>query len=262
MAHVDSYAQGRPNWIDLSTSDPEAATTFYSALFGWEFEANDTGGGPPYFIGHLDGRRVAGLMQQPPDLAAQGVPSSWNNYVATDDIEATVAAGTAAGGTTLMPPMDVMDTGRMAIMADPNGAVIGFWQAGTHIGAGIVNVPGTWSWSELHTADVPAAVPFYAAACGWTTVDMDMGPMGTYTVFQLGEDGMCGAMSPPVEGIPPHWETVFAVDDTDATVETARAAGATVHAEPFDIPEVGRSAVLADPTGAVFQVIRFANQPD
>ncbi len=262
MAHMDRYEAGRPNWIDLSTTDPEAAQAFYAEVFGWEFEANDTGGGPPYFIGHLGDRRVAGLMQQPPEMAEQGVPSVWSKYISTDDIDTTVAAGAEAGGTIVMPPMDVMDTGRMAIMADPTGAVIGFWQAGSHTGAGVVNVPGTWSWSELHSPDVAAAAPFYAATCGWSTEEMDMGPMGTYTVFQLGEDGVCGGMAPPMEGIPPHWEVVFAVADTDASVEVARAAGATIFAEPFDIPGVGRSAVMADPTGAAFQMIQFENQPD
>jgi uncharacterized protein len=256
MPTRDHYDNGIPSWVDLMTPDTAASRTFYGGLFGWDFTENPTDDpDSPYFIAMLDDRPVAGMMGLSDDAAAQGTPPCWSTYLAVDDIEVTFATVAAAGGQPMMPPMKVMDTGHMALLADPTGAVVGLWQAGTHLGAGLVNEHGTVTWNELQTPDPAAAAEFYGTLVGWGSQTMDMGPAGDYTVFTLGDDMIAGAMNPPQPGVPAHWSVVFATDDADATAAAAEELGGVVHAEPFDMP-IGRLTVIADPHGVVFQAIR------
>ncbi len=259
MVERTSYAHGTPSWTDLSTSDPEAAKAFYGPLFGWEFTDNPTDQGGTYIMATKNGRTVGAIMQQGPEQAEMGIPSMWNTYITVDDVEASVAEVEGAGGSIMMPPMDVMDAGKMAVIVDPTGAVFCMWQPVEHIGAELVNEHGTLCWNEVVTPDVPVATAFYHALFGWGTQTMEMGEQGTYTVFTLGEDGIGGSPGMPQEGIPPHWSTVFAVDDCDAAVATASGSGGNTIMEPFDTP-IGRMAVIADPTGAMFQLIAMNEQ--
>lgn len=259
MTERTSYDHGTPSWTDLSSSDPEAAKAYYGSLFGWSFEDKPAGDGV-YMMALKNGKNVAALMHQQPDQAAMGIPSMWNTYVSVDDLEATVAKVVGAGGTIMAPPMDVMTAGKMAVIVDPTGAVSCLWQAGDTIGAEIVNEPGTLCWNELTTPDVPAAAAFYSELYGWGTQTMDMGD-DTYTVFTLGEDGIAGSPGMPVEGMPPCWTTVFAVQDCDKAVADSSQLGGSTAVEPFDTP-IGRIAVLADPTGAIFQIISLNEQAE
>ncbi len=251
------YQHGTPSWIDLSTSDVDASRAFYGPVFGWDFEANPTDQGGEYVMARKGEHAAAGIMQQQPEQAAMGIPPMWNTYITVDDVAATVEQVDGAGGSVMMPPMPVMDAGTMAVVVDPTGAVVCLWQADQHIGSEVVNEHGALCWNEVITPDVPAATAFYGALFGWGTETMDMGEQGEYTVFMLGEHGVAGAMNPPIDGIPPHWGTVFAVDDIDATLQAVTDAGGTVVAGPFDTP-VGRSGACTDPQGASFQIIQLA----
>jgi predicted enzyme related to lactoylglutathione lyase len=258
MVKRTSYEHGTPSWIDLATPDVAAAQGFYGALFGWGFDAQPIPEGGEYVLCTKGGESVAGMMQQAPD---DPIPPHWSSYVTVDDLEATVAKVEPAGGQVLAPPMDVMDAGRMAVITDPTGAALCLWHAKEHIGAGLVNEHGTLTWNELLSPDVEAAAAFYEQVLGWTSSDPGMGGDGPpYTMFSVGDLGIAGAMPPPMEGIPAVWTVYFAVDDCDATVAAAEAAGATVLAPPMDIP-VGRMAVLSDPNGAMFNVIRMTDAP-
>lgn len=252
MPTRESYAEGTPNWVDLSTDDVASARTFYAAVFGWEYVETPTGQGGVYLTATKDGRAVAGMMEIGPDN--DGMPSMWNTYIAVDDVAGTTRAAEAAGGTVMMPPTQVMDAGDMAIVVDPSGAPVALWQAEAHVGAGLVDEPGAVCWNELQTGDVAAAAEFFGALFGWTVEHQDMGEMGSYTIFCIDGAMVCGSMPSPDPHVPPHWSVVFAVADTDATASAAAAAGGTVVAAPFDTP-AGRVAVIADPTGAVFQII-------
>jgi predicted enzyme related to lactoylglutathione lyase len=255
MTTKTEYAPGTPSWVDLGTTDTAAAQAFYGPLFGWEFdEQKDPDGQVVYCLAKLGGKNAAGLMEQPPGQRDMGVPPTWNTYVSVTDADATTAKAEAAGGTVFMPPMDVMDAGRMSVFADPTGAVIGTWQPNQHIGAEVVNEPGALTWDELVTPDVDKAAAFYQQVFGWKARTQQMGPM-TYTELLLDDQSIAGAMPPPMEGMPPMWGVYFAVADTDATVKDATSRGATVMQEATDIPP-GRFAVLADPQGAVFLVIK------
>src|SRR6266699_529248 len=219
-----SYAQGTPNWVDLQTSDQDAAKAFYAGLFGWTYDA----------------------------------PPMWNTYLAVDSVDEAAAKVEAAGGKVGMAPFDVMDAGRMAFVLDPSGAAVALWQANQHIGATLVNEPGTVTWNELITTD-PGVVSFYADVVGLTTSTMDMGT-GPYTLFEVDGQMVGGTVAPQMPGVPNHWHVYFAVADADAAAATAVETGGTVMVAPFDSP-VGRIAVLGDPQGAVFSILKPAPQP-
>jgi predicted enzyme related to lactoylglutathione lyase len=259
MSERTSYAPGTPCWVDLGSPDLEAAVGFYSGLFGWEVpelpNSAEMGG---YRRAKKNGIDVAGMMP----LMQEGQPPAWSSYVAVADADATATAVKEAGGTVMAEPMDVADLGRMAVFADPTGAVFGIWQAGTFAGAGLVNEPGALSWNELGTRDVEAAKTFYGTVFGWGFEEHDMGEMGTYTEWQQDGNSIGGMMD--VTGrlpdeIPAHWLVYFAVENTDAALETVKSSGGSVSFGPVDIP-AGRFAIVTDPHGAAFAVIQMPDE--
>lgn len=249
---IDRYEHGVPSWADLGSPDPAKAAEFYAGLFGWECPE-----GPPesggYRVCTLDGATVAGIgpLQNPQ------MPTVWTTYVDVADADATAELVAANGGMVFMPPMDVMTAGRMAIFADPTGAVFGVWQAGEHTGAQVVNEPGSICWSELTTTDTAAAADFYAAVFGWSAEPRGADTPMPYTEFELGGRSVGGMMPKPAElppEVPSHWATYFAVADADETAAKARELGGMVFQDPMDI-EPGRFAVLSDPTGGFFRIL-------
>jgi predicted enzyme related to lactoylglutathione lyase len=112
---------------------------------------------------------------------------------------------------------------------------------------------GTFYWNELMTHDVEKAKAFYATTIGWTFDAMPM-PDGTYWIAKQGDKPVGGIFpmsGAHFEGVPEHWMPYLAVDDVDARLKTAIAAGATVIRPPFDVPGVGRIAIMHQPAGAV-----------
>jgi len=257
MTTKSEYAPGTPNWVDLATTDTAAAKAFYGPLFDWTYDDQPTGG-EPYTLVSRGGQMVAGLAGQSDAMKAAGAPPMWSTYVTVTDADATAGTIEKAGGTVMAQPFDVMDAGRMCVAADPTGAVFCTWQAKNHIGASLVNEPGSFGWNELLTPDMDKAAAFYREVFGWDAHTADMGPM-KYTEFRLGGDPIAGGQPPPMPGIPPSWTVYFVVDDADATVADAKERGASVLVEPTDIPP-GRFAVLMDPQGAAFNIIKTAPQ--
>jgi predicted enzyme related to lactoylglutathione lyase len=240
--------------VDLQTPDPDAAKTFYSALFGWTWDDQPIPEGGVYSMAMLGKDQVAALAQQPPEMASAGAPAMWNTYLAVDDVDSAIAKVEGAGGKTLMPAMDVMDAGRMGFVVDPGGAAVGLWQAKEHIGATLVNEPGAIVWNELVTEDPSAAEPFYREVVGLTTTTMEMGDQ-PYTLWVAGEAQVGGLMTPQMPGAPNHWHAYFQVEETDGAIDKAKEHDGRVVAGPFDTP-VGRIATLADPQGGVFSVLQ------
>jgi predicted enzyme related to lactoylglutathione lyase len=261
MPDRTSHAPGTPSWTDLTTTDVDAAKKFYADLFGWTYDDQDAGDGMVYTMCLRNGKAAAGLSKQPEMMAQSGAPPMWNTYVTVADADTSTGKVGGAGGTVVMQPMDVMDAGRMFVATDPTGAFFMCWQPKENIGAEVVNEHGALTWNELQTPDVDAAAAFYSKLFGWKANAIDMGDM-TYTAFELDGRGIGGAMNPPMEGVPAHWQVYFAVDDTDAAVATARKGGATVLAEPMEVPNVGRMAALMDPQGAAFSVLKNASPTD
>ncbi|OBI60637.1 VOC family protein [Mycobacterium sp. E796] len=260
MPKISHYAQGTPNWVDLQTTDQSAAKQFYASLLGWSYDDNPMPQGGVYAMATVNGETVAAIAPMPPG-APEGMPPMWNTYIAVDDVDAAVDKVGSAGGQVLMPPFDIEEAGRMAFVADPTGAAVGLWQANRHIGATLVGEPGAPIWHELITDKPESALAFYEAVVGLTHAAVEMGPGQTYTLLKVDGNDVGGCMEPPMPGVPNHWNVYFAVDDADATAAKAAEGGGQVMVQPFDIPSVGRSAVLTDPQGAVFSVLTPAQQP-
>ena len=249
----ERYDDGVPSWVDLSSPDLAKSREFYGALFGWNCPE-----GPPeaggYSVCDIGGKPVAGLgPKMNPDM-----PSAWMTYVNVDSADETVAKAKANGAMVFVEPMDVMDAGRMAILADPEGAVIGLWQPKAHMGAQLANEPGAFCWNELITTDLDKSKAFYKAVFGWDAQDQSApGSEHAYTEWRLTGRSIGGMMPkmPEMPGeMPPNWSVYFAVADTDASAAKAKDLGGAVLREPADI-EPGRFAVLADNVGAVFNIL-------
>jgi uncharacterized protein len=256
-----NYVPGAPSWVDLGTTDVAAAANFYGALFGWEFQSAgpDAGG---YGMLTLNGKVVAAAGP----VGEDGGEPSWTIYFQTADADATAAAVRKAGGTVRTEPMDVFTAGRMAQFIDPVGASFAVWQPGDTRGLEAVTDPGTLCWTELHTTDATKAKAFYNAVFGWNTEDMPMGDF-TYTVISPAGGGekesQGGIMQLTPEmaagGMVTRWVPYFEVQDTDRVAEEAARQGGIVAAAPQDVENVGRFAVLVDPAGAPFSIIRSAS---
>lgn len=249
------YDHAVPSWIDIGVADFDTAATFYSGLFGWDIPEGDEATGH-YRSVTLDGNIVAGMS---PMQMAPG-PPFWTTYVNVDSTDSVAAEVADAGGQVLMPPMDVMDFGRMAIIGDPTGAAIGLWEPNSHSGADVVNQPGAYSWSELLTDDLDAAKAFYAAVLGWEarTSDGDM----PYTEFRVGGRSVAGMMARPPTmpaQVPNHWGVYFAVDDVSASVARATELGGSAMAGIIQTP-AGPVAPVTDPTGANFNLIELVER--
>ena len=263
MPEFTSHAPGTPCWIDLMSPDIDGAKEFYTSVFGWDAEDQfDDDGNRVYVMFSRDGKVVAGLGGQPPGMGE--MPAVWNSYVATADVAATTERVTAAGGSVMMPGMQVMDAGEMAIFTDPTGAAFSVWKAGEHTGAEVCNEPNTYSWNELMTRDIDTALEFYRAVFDWSYESQEMGPGMTYHVIAGGEYGGLGGMMamPPdmPEQVPNHWGVYFMVDDIEKTIGAITGAGGQIVNGPMEIPGVGTTAVSHDPAGGSFTILQPAAQ--
>jgi predicted enzyme related to lactoylglutathione lyase len=271
----DRYIPGVPCWIDTTQPDPEAAAAFYGDLFGWEMVDVMPPGAPgKYFIGRIRGEDVAAVSSAP-EGASQ--PPAWNTYVWVADADETAAKVRSAGGSVLMEPADVMEAGRMAVCADPAGAVFSAWQPNQHRGAQVVNEPGSLNFNILNTGDVDGAREFYGAVFGWDLLDAggagSMWALPAYGDFleqlrpgtragmaEMGApprfEEVVAGLSPLSDDTPAHWGVTFAVEDADAIAARATELGGQVIVPPFDAPWV-RMTVIADPQGAIFTASKF-----
>ncbi len=269
---MPAYAEGVPCWTDALLPDVEAGKRFYGELFGWTF---DEGAGPAY--GHYvqaykEGRAVAALAPKQDGR----MPTVWNVYFATPDARATARRIKEAGGGLVMEPMPVGPFGTMALATDPEGAVFGLWQGGTHEGFEKAAEPGSFCWTEVKVRDAARADAFYEGVFGFTGVDLDTGsdsgsggdsdsdddtgyriwsPAGSEPGPDTGVAGR-GLMGEEVPAVlPAHFLVYFTVDDCDEAVRTARALGGRVQSPPVDFP-YGRIATLTDNQGALFAVLQ------
>jgi predicted enzyme related to lactoylglutathione lyase len=242
-----AQAVGKFVWHEQVSSDPKQAEGFYTQLFGW---GTETFPESDYTMISSGGRAHGGYS-----TAMEGAPPPhWLNHIQVEDVDATVEKAKQAGGKLAAGPFDMEGVGRMAIIGDPQGAYVGVYQPD-----GDWQAPeGVFVWSELGTTDADAAQRFYEDVFGWETQDMG-DEYGGYRIFRRGpqdENGVAGLMKNPDPSIPAYWNPYVGVEDPDATVAKAKELGATAIVEPMDIPNVGRFAVIQDPQGAVFGIIR------
>ena len=251
-------AHGTPCWFELGTADLDGASRFYQTLFGWAIEKTDMPN-MDYRLASLGKTRIAGLM--PLSHQTPGAPPNWIFYVAVDDCDATAALARARGGRVLTGPADIPGTGRFALLADPQGAVIGVLamtpmpDEDAPAGAFDQQATGHGNWVELMSTDPVAALAFYGELFGWTAGEaMDMGAEGQYQLFRNhGADigGMMGLGQAPS----PCWLPYFGVDDITASMAMVKANGAKVMHGPIEVPGPALIAVLQDPQGAYLAIV-------
>ncbi len=273
MPERDGYIPGVPCWTDTGQPDPGAAVEFYGELFGWELQDVLPPGAGPYFIGRIRGGDVAAVTQR----EHPGDPAGWRTYIRVERADDAAERVRAAGGAILAEPFDVGDAGRMAVFADPDGAVFRVWEPKQHKGAGVVNEHGSVNFNTLHTRDVESAKAFYRSVFGWDTLELGPG-MAMWTLPGYGDhleastpglrEQMASVGAPPrfedvvASVVPceqdeaPNWSVTFAVDDADGVARRAAELGGQVTVAPFDAPWV-RTTVLTDPQGASFMASKF-----
>jgi uncharacterized protein len=246
MGMRTTHPPGTCSWVDLATTDADAAKSFYGGLFGWQTE--DAGAG--YTMCLLDGAAVCGLAEMPDAHPA------WTSYVTVADADGAAARAKELGGSAA-DAFDVLDAGRMAVLEDPQGAVFAVWQPGTRIGAERVNDVGCLCMNELATGDMDAARSFYEGLFGWTTeMVADDPPMGLAY-----NDGTLNASFGAVEaGATPHWRPYFTVQSVEAALESIRALGGSDLQGPFEIFD-GKIALARDPQGALFALFEGEVDP-
>jgi hypothetical protein len=251
MGERTKYTPGTFSWADVSTTDQEGAKSFYGSLFGWSFEDTPVSDDATYSMASLQGKPVAAISPQPPQQRDAGVPPAWNCYVTVEDADATLERARELGGTVHADAFDVMDAGRMGVIQDPQGAYFLVWQAGNHIGAGLVNAPGALSWNELGVPDVEAAADFYSRLLGWKVTPME-GANPPYFVISTADGHSNGGIREPAPpDAPPFWLTYFATADLNAALNQIGELGGSVLVPETDIG-VAKIAVAQDPQGAVF----------
>jgi len=255
MGRRTSYEPGTFCWADLATTDAQAAKAFYGRLFGWDAVDMPAGDDATYTMLRRDGANVAALYQQGDDQREQGMAPMWLSYVSVDAVDALAERVPALAGTVLRRPFDVLQAGRMAVVADPQGAVLLLWQPRGHHGADVVNEPGALSWNDLLTTDVDGAAAFYGELLGW---EIEQVPGAPYWTIRNGGRSNGGIMPMPEEqraaGMPTTWNAYFAAEDLDDALATAQEVGGALLLGPMAVP-AGRFAVLRDPQGAVFSLL-------
>lgn len=252
-------------WYELMTPDPEAAAEFYGAVIGWTVSphADPAAGGMDYrIILRADGSAAGGVLRLSQEMLDHGARSCWLGYVEVDDVDAAVAAMTADGATVQMPATD-LPVGRMAMVADPQGApfyvmkpIPPAGQPDAQSAVFSVDRPQHIRWNQLSTSDQDAAIAFYCKHFGWTQEGaMPMGPLGEYKFIQHGGTGI-GAVMRKVPELPASmWTYYVGVDDIDRAVEAVKVQGGKVIMGPDQIPGGEYSVVGIDRLGASFGLV-------
>jgi predicted enzyme related to lactoylglutathione lyase len=238
---------GKVMWHDLMTIDVDKARSFYTSLLAWKTRPVDLAPlGTTQRI-EAGGQEIGGLVSLP---TSEGIPSHWMPYVEVKDLEAVVRRAKELGGFAPVPPTALDGMGRFAVIADPRGAHISPVEMTTPKRSSASPQPGQAAWNEVLSDDPEGTARFFADVFGWQIQQMDMGPMGKYTIFMRGEEQLGGCMKAK-DGVPPMWLTYWNVTNVDQSVNRAKQLGGRLEMPPFNVPK-GRVAVLADPTGAPF----------
>ncbi len=238
-------------WYEIHTPDLQAAKKFYGDVFGWTFQEVPMEGFT-YTMLHKDGVPFGGMMHMT-GPQWEGVPPHWMSYIAVDDVDKSAEKVKQLGGNVCVGPSDIPDVGRFAVVDDPDGAVFSLFKSASEMGP----QPGAVVWNEVYFKEKDKTHAFYTGMFGWTTEEMDMGPAGIYTMWNHNGQGLGGGMqlTPEMEGFPAAWLNYVGVESVDNTLANATKAGATVIVPAQDIPgDMGRFAILADPTGASFAI--------
>jgi predicted enzyme related to lactoylglutathione lyase len=247
-------ARGEFVWYELMTTDAEAAKGFYTDVVGWG-TAPFEGSPVPYTMWMKGETPIGGLMDLPDEARQAGAPPHWIGYVAVPDVDATAKRAKELGGHVIHGPHDIPEVGRFAILADPQGAMISAFKGAQEMPREHKDPePGDVAWHELTTTDWEAALGFYSELFGWDKQQaMDMGEMGTYQMYGLGERMLGGMYNKTADmPFPPNWLYYVSTADVDAAANKIEKKGGKILTGPMDVPGGGRIVVAQDPQGAAF----------
>jgi len=239
-------------WYEHMTGDAKAAVAFYAEVVGWKTQPFAEAGDYLMWVGSQG--PLGGVMKLAEDAATMGAKPSWMGNVQVEDVDATAALATKLGGKVYKEPTDIPTVGRFAVLADPQGAAIAIFRPNGSMALHDNAKEGEFCWNELVTSDSDAAFKFYAELFGWKVIhEMDMGAMGTYRIYGVGEKQLGGMMTAP-KGMPmpPMWIYYVGTNDLEAALARATKMGAKVINGPMDVPDGGRIVQLTDPQGAMF----------
>jgi hypothetical protein len=253
-----NHHQGKFVWYELMTTDRPAAAEFYRKVVGWQIR--DSGlSDRSYDLLFVGETAVGGMMDLPPAPRADGPPPSWMGYIAVNDVDMFAARVKEAGGGIHRAAEDIPSIGRFAVVADPQGSCFALFAGAGDMPAQSAAQwhPGHVGWHELLAADGAAAFDFYAKLFGWTKGDaLDMGPMGIYQIFAIGDQAVGGMMTKPAEeSRPPRWRYYINVEGIDAAMERVRAGEGQILRGPVEVPGGAWIVQGLDPQGAPFALV-------
>lgn len=256
----NAEVRGKFIWHELLTTDTAAAGTFYTKVLPWRTQPSNM---PGYTIFMAGQSQIAGLMALPSEAGATA-PAHWLVYVGTPNVDATVTQAQGLGARVCKAATDIPNVGRFAVLADPQGATFAVFTPSGGPPPGSPG-PGSFTWHELATTDVTAALRFYGGLFGWTKgVAHDMGAMGVYQIFEHGGSGVGGICNTQGPSTPPSWLSYVNVADSNRAVSSAKAAGGRLLHGPVEVPGGSWIALFMDPQGGAFAVQempRPASQP-
>lgn len=246
-------------WLELGTTDRASAKAFYSELFGWTGEDSPMGPDMTYTIFRMAGNDTCGVYELMKDQIEAHVPPHWMPYVKTESADASAAKALALGARQVVPPSDIPNVGRFAVVQDPTGAAISVFEPAQHHGMTVFGDVGAFCWADLQSPDAERAAKFYSDWLGWT---FDVGEDGyRHIINGTSAEDMIGGIPPKMHapaGTPAHWMSYFHVSDCRASAAKAAQLGASTIMPADTMPDVGTIAVLADPQGAVFALYQHS----
>lgn len=238
-----TYLSGMFCWVELGTTDPAGAADFYRSVLGWDIHEMEIPGST-YRTGLVDGDTAAGIYD------SQGAPPAWVSYVAVDDVDLSSKKAEDLGATIIVEPADAGTMGRMTVIQDPGGAVVGLWKGNEMAGAQIVNAPGAFCLTQLNTQSPQEASDFYGHVFDWNFRIQD-GSGASYWGIFVEDELNAGLMKNPSPG-PDNWLVYFTTPSPlENACEAIRNGDGNVLVEPMRIPS-GRIAIGQDPQGATF----------
>lgn len=257
MEEIKKHIPGTFCWLELGTTDTDAAKKYYGKLFGWQAEDQPSINGAVYTMFLLNDKPVAAVYKLNDEQQQMQIPPHWMSYVSTDNAEQVLQKVQESGGRVIMEAFPVQEFGKLGVFQDIEGAIISVWEPREHIGSSYKNIPGALSWTENACRDLNKTRAFYEKVFGWSSEKKDMGDM-EYTVFRIEEEAVAGQYEMPEEmqDIPSHWLPYFLVKNAEETIKAAEEMKSAILMPNTYAEGVGYFAVIQDPQGAVFGIIQ------
>ena len=259
MPLIDKHPNGSFCWMELGTTDQNAAKNFYQSLFGWTSMDFPMGPSGMYTIFRLQDRDCAAAYTLMKEMLDAGVPPHWMVYLSTDNVDESTRKVEQLGGKVIKEPFDVGPQGRMSVATDPAGAHFCLWQEKQSPGIGIAGENNAFCWADLNVKNRDVARRFYEGLFGWQFVPGEGKDESTYLHIVNQGHGIGG--TPPPElippGLPPHWMIYYQVADCDAASAKAAELGGRILVPPTPIPGTGKFSIVDDPQGAGFALFQL-----